>query len=193
MRHKKVGLGLALLVLLLSAVLGATVLREPIAYAASPFQSVIVANTNDQPVPVKQQGTVPVTVGNPAAPAEPYLVAIHCGTSVETDACTEVHDTPIPDGKRFVIQSVAGSGNADVGDALVNFNLAVQTNGVGGNFALGGGAYRTDQFHTYSNAEARQVTLYADGGTRLFFGVLASADTHISATLYVSGYLVPMP
>ena len=29
MRHKKVGLGLALLVILLSAFLGATVLREP--------------------------------------------------------------------------------------------------------------------------------------------------------------------
>lgn len=61
MRHKKLGLGLALLVLLLSAVLGATVLREPIAYAASPFQSVIVANPADNPVPVKQQGTVTVS------------------------------------------------------------------------------------------------------------------------------------
>jgi hypothetical protein len=64
MRHKKVGLGLALLVLLLSAVLGATVLREPIAYAASPFQSVLVANTADSPVPVAQQGTANVNVTN---------------------------------------------------------------------------------------------------------------------------------
>jgi hypothetical protein len=64
MRHKKVGLGFALLVLLLSAVLGATVLREPIAYAASPFQSVLVANTADNPVPVAQQGTANVNVTN---------------------------------------------------------------------------------------------------------------------------------
>jgi hypothetical protein len=66
MRHKKVGLGLALLVLLLSAVLGATVLREPIAYAASatPFQNVIVMNTDAQPVPVEQQGTANVDVTN---------------------------------------------------------------------------------------------------------------------------------
>ena len=60
MRHKKMGLGLAVLVVLLSAVLGATVLREPIAYAATPFQSVLVANTDAQPIPVKQQGTAPV-------------------------------------------------------------------------------------------------------------------------------------
>lgn len=64
LRHKKVGLGLAVLVLLLSAVLGATVLREPIAYAASPFQSVLVANTEDNPVPVAQKGTANVNVTN---------------------------------------------------------------------------------------------------------------------------------
>jgi hypothetical protein len=40
MSLKKVGLGVA--VLMLSAVLGATVLREPIASAASPFQNVII-------------------------------------------------------------------------------------------------------------------------------------------------------
>jgi len=60
-RDKKVGFGIAALVVLLSAVLGATVLREPIAWAAStPFQNVIVTNTTSQPVPVKQQGTADV-------------------------------------------------------------------------------------------------------------------------------------
>src|SRR4029453_16808252 len=41
-------------------VLGATVLREPIAYAATatPFQSVIVMNSDAQPIPVKQMGGV---------------------------------------------------------------------------------------------------------------------------------------
>jgi hypothetical protein len=64
MRHKKLAFGLALLVLLLSAVLGATVLREPIAYAASPFTNVIVGNTADNPVPVAQTGTANVNVTN---------------------------------------------------------------------------------------------------------------------------------
>ncbi len=64
MRHKKVGLGLAVFVLVLSAVLGATVLREPIAYAASPFQNVVVTNTAANPVPVHEQGTANVNVTN---------------------------------------------------------------------------------------------------------------------------------
>jgi hypothetical protein len=38
-----------------SLVLGATVLREPIAKAASPFQNVIIANTSTNPVPVAEQ------------------------------------------------------------------------------------------------------------------------------------------
>lgn len=50
----------AFLLMLGSAVLGATVLREPFAWAATPFQSVIVANTADNPVLVTQTGTVPV-------------------------------------------------------------------------------------------------------------------------------------
>jgi hypothetical protein len=64
LRHKKLGVGLALLVLLLGAVLGATVLREPMATAATPFQNVIVANTADNPVPVTQTGTANVNVTN---------------------------------------------------------------------------------------------------------------------------------
>ena len=55
MGNRKIGIGVALSVLLLSAVLGATVLREPIAYAASPFTSVIITNTAAEPVPVVEQ------------------------------------------------------------------------------------------------------------------------------------------
>jgi len=63
MSHKKLSAGLALLVLLLAAVLGGTVLREPIALAATPFQNVIVGNTDSQPLPVNQ---LPVTNGGGA-------------------------------------------------------------------------------------------------------------------------------
>src|SRR5436853_4365543 len=38
-----------------SVVLGATVLREPIASAASPFTNVIIGNTSTNPVPVSEQ------------------------------------------------------------------------------------------------------------------------------------------
>ena len=50
----------AFLLMLGSAVLGATVLREPFAWAATPFQNVIVMNTATTPVPVKQEGTAEV-------------------------------------------------------------------------------------------------------------------------------------
>ena len=69
MKHTKVGVGVV--VLLLSAVLGATVLREPIATAASPFQSVIIGNTAAQPVPVQQQGAADVNVTNSTLAIQP--------------------------------------------------------------------------------------------------------------------------
>src|SRR5262245_13613671 len=43
------------LLLVGATVLGATVLREPIGYAASPFQNVIVGNDATNPVPVREQ------------------------------------------------------------------------------------------------------------------------------------------
>ena len=45
----------ACLLMLGSAVLGATVLREPFAWAATPFQNVIVSNDASKPVPVREQ------------------------------------------------------------------------------------------------------------------------------------------
>jgi hypothetical protein len=50
----------ALLLVLGSAVLGATVLREPLAWAAKPIETVIVGNNASQPVPVQVQGTANV-------------------------------------------------------------------------------------------------------------------------------------
>jgi hypothetical protein len=44
-----------LLLVVCGAALGATVLHEPIATAASPFTNVIIGNTSDSPVPVAEQ------------------------------------------------------------------------------------------------------------------------------------------
>lgn len=52
------------LLVLLSVVLGATVLREPLASAKTLAQSVVVSNMPDQPVPVHEQGTANVNVAN---------------------------------------------------------------------------------------------------------------------------------
>jgi hypothetical protein len=56
------------LLLVVGAALGATVLRDPLAEAASPFTNVIVGNTTANPVPVVQQGTGNVNVTNQTLP-----------------------------------------------------------------------------------------------------------------------------
>lgn len=53
----------AFLLVLGSVILGATVLREPIAQAATPFTNVIVGNTSSQPVPVQVAAPTPITSG----------------------------------------------------------------------------------------------------------------------------------
>jgi len=59
---------LALLLTAGSAVLGATVLRAPIAQAAKPVTDVFVSNDASAPVPVREQGTPNVNVTNATLP-----------------------------------------------------------------------------------------------------------------------------
>jgi hypothetical protein len=61
----------AFLLLLGSMVLGATVLREPLASAANPFMNVIGGNDASHPVPVQAQGTVPVQQQGTVTVSEP--------------------------------------------------------------------------------------------------------------------------
>ena len=117
MRHTKLGLGLALLVLVVGAVLGATVLREPIAYAASPFQNVIVANTDDDPVPVKvASGSARVPVESPPPPlwqGTPYV-----GSNVIFGS--DCDDLPaVPAGKVLYIQHATVSYNVAPGRSAI--------------------------------------------------------------------------
>jgi hypothetical protein len=60
----------ALLLVCLSAALGATVLREPIAHAADKLTPVFVGNDAANPVPVAQQGTADVRVTNATLPVQ---------------------------------------------------------------------------------------------------------------------------
>jgi hypothetical protein len=114
MRHKKVGLGLgfALLVLLLSAVLGATVLREPIAYAASPFTSVIVANDASAPVPVTVGNLPPVQNVAVQAPELWGKRVALAGTNPATFICP-------PEGKQFIVQSFSARATVPEGSHIV--------------------------------------------------------------------------
>ena len=108
MRHKVL---LALLLIVLSALLGATVLRDQIAVAASPFTNVIVGNTADNPVPVKQQGTADVNVTNDALSVQP---AVPAGAfSVVPSGLLLLVSGPDPSGTGYAITSFTISNDND--------------------------------------------------------------------------------
>jgi hypothetical protein len=78
----------AFLLVLGSMVLGATVLREPLANAASPFTNVIIGNDTSNAVPVRQQGTVNVLEQNTDAKGN---IKVHdSGSETELVATAEV-------------------------------------------------------------------------------------------------------
>lgn len=71
-----------LLLVVCGAALGATVLHEPIATAASPFQNVIIGNSSDNPVPVAEQnrdasGNIRTHEQGTAAVHEQGTAAVH--------------------------------------------------------------------------------------------------------------------
>jgi hypothetical protein len=99
----------AFLLLLGGTVLGATVLREPVAKAASPIVSVFVNNTAAHPVPVHETNT----------DANGNINVHEQGTAAVQQAGTPVHihlqlsNTPytVPAGKRLIIQYVNATMN----------------------------------------------------------------------------------
>lgn len=114
----------AFLLMLGSVVLGATALREPIAWAASPFQNVIVANDASAPVPAKvtndASAPVPVTVGN-LPPVQNVAVQapelwgkriVLAGTNPAVFICP-------PAGKKFIVQSFSARATVPEGSHIV--------------------------------------------------------------------------
>jgi len=86
------------LLLVGASVLGATVLREPIAHAASPFENVIVANTKDNPVPVAEQGTVNANITNSRVAVGPAVAAKTASLSPITAAALSAVNRPLTSG-----------------------------------------------------------------------------------------------
>lgn len=113
----------AFLLMLGSVLLGATVLREPIAWAAAPIQSVIVANDASAPVPTKvtnnASAPVPVTVGNLPAVQNVAVQApelwgkriVLAGTNPAVFICP-------PEGKRFIVQSFSAGATVPEGSNI---------------------------------------------------------------------------
>ena len=121
----------AFLLILGAMVLGATVLREPIARAASPFTNVIIGNTSSNPVPVREQnldgagnikvheqGTASVHVTNSASAPLP-VTNVNDGQNPYQSVDTEALETAeasvcasfasLPSGKRLVAQTFSGA------------------------------------------------------------------------------------
>ena len=73
----------AMLVLLGGMLLGGTVFREQVAYAAQAVLQVKVVNTPDTPVPVQQQGTTDVNVTNGSLSVTPRAPATRGGQRVQ--------------------------------------------------------------------------------------------------------------
>ncbi len=119
MRWRRVGL--ALLVVVLAAILGATVLREPIALAAKPVQDVLVQNTGDDPVPVKQQGTTDVKVTNSSLAVQQQGTA---DVRVTNSSLTVAPQAPITGGG-YGIGANAGSSVGVVDNTATAISLSM--------------------------------------------------------------------
>ena len=154
----------------LAAVLGTTVLGGHGANAAQP----------------------PVLQNVQAAPEQPFTVRIECSSTVSF-SCSENAAHAVPDGKRFVIQSVSAQGSATPPALVTGFEIGTQTGSQRASFSfVATEAVRNPAF-TRSTTDTSSVTLYADGGTSILVIAHASESaTNLEGVVYVSGYLVPM-
>jgi hypothetical protein len=112
---------LSVLLVLCSAVLGATVFREQIAQAAQNIMPVRVVNTAAEAVPVREQGTPSVTLaGTPTVnvggtvtvqPAREPFQQFVGGSSDGSEECVSL---AVPEGKRLTLESLAVDGNGAI-------------------------------------------------------------------------------
>ena len=124
-------IGAVALLLACSAILGATVFREQVAWAATPFQNVLVTNTPDKPVPVvgtvEIEGTSTVQV---AAELDPYEHSDFFNQGPDT--CTQfvcaVRFPAVPAGKRLVITYASARWRLTAGGLSPSASLGINGN-----------------------------------------------------------------
>lgn len=119
----------AFLLLLGSMVLGATVMREPLAKAASPLTSVFITNDSNHPVPVKTQTAAPVTDGGEVfagscqdeqhldSPVTASAISIHMSSGV-TFVNLQMNGATSSPTSPGIFAGPAEGGNADITLAL---------------------------------------------------------------------------
>jgi len=202
MSRKKVGLGIAVLVV--SAVLGATVLREPIATAASPFQSVIIANSDTQPVPVKQQGSIALTgtanvnvtnsslrVTTEEEPYEHTTFFNQTATTCTQFVCT-VSFPAVPAGKRLVITYASARWALTAGGSGATAEVGVNGNDLSDPQILLPAAVQSGATNYVA---AGPVTFYAEAGDVPTLSLQGQFVQPVSNTAEAAivGHLVTVP
>ena len=180
----------AFLLMLGSAVLGATVLREPFAWAATPFQSVLVANTADNPVLVKQQGTAEVK--DVLAPgAKPFKQTFRWLTQPSGIRAEQAITPPVGAGETLIVTHLSAVGRSlnaafDVtGGSCVLFLYAGTSRDIVG-------AYQgMTTFNTFTVNE--ELTFPLDEGESLALNCLLVSGTDAANNMFgaTTGYVVP--
>jgi hypothetical protein len=197
----------AFLLMLGSVVLGATVLREPIAKAASPFTNVFVANTASNPVPVRdvntdssgnikvhEQGTANVNVVDNREPFQrSFNINLSDGDFGGSDSFT------VPAGKRLVVQYVAVSAGIPPNEGV---SIEYSATGGAGTFAgvpiQSGGLKKSSAGDFVSWAGGGPVLAYSNAGQNFEVSLdressvtTLTAPGEADATVIATGYLEP--
>jgi hypothetical protein len=179
MRHVWIS---ALVLVLGSVVLGATVFRTQVAAAADKVQSVFVTNDAAHPVPV-------TSLDDPGRQAFAFFQNDSFGSPEDS----HVEQFTVPTGERLVIQSVSINAAVDIGTGQKIVSTAVQAH-VNGHLE----DYIMAPTFTGTSTSARDLytvsqptTIYADGGTDVL--VFAVRNTFSGGAIMngsVQGYLI---
>ena len=161
------------LVLVAATLLGATVLREPVANAAAATLNVLVTNDSAHPVPVHEQGTANVNVTNGSltvTPPAPQGDVVQVDKQLSFPASGDpkfdrVTLYTVPAGKRFVgsFASVSGQGGPT---AFTTASIGVDAGFGGFSLDLVGEHFRvTDDAQGFT--AGGPMTFYAGPGTTI--------------------------
>jgi hypothetical protein len=186
-------------IIFVSLVLGATVFKEPIAWAKDLLDVNITNVDADGNVKVHEQGTARVFVQDVPAPAEPYHVYLLCSGPSTPGSCTAQTRQYVPEGKRFVIETMSGYATGGTDAPVTELSLTTRLGGTLGVYRmLMQPVHRNLGQFAYVNsvADVRAVRIYADSGTELHISAHADGATErggVIAQMYLSGYLVAMP
>jgi hypothetical protein len=154
----------AIVLVLASVALGATVFREQVARAAPGIQDVFVTNSTREPVPVHKQGTADVNVTNaPLAVHESGEQPVQQGLewAFSGGACIAEDTYTVPEGKYLRIEHVTFFQH--VAQDLIGA-FSVQT-------SLPSGAAEHFLEHT-ENGTSEPVSIYASPGSVVSFRVV---------------------